>query len=261
MSDGVDATDRAVIDRVWPHPASDLDDDALLEHLRFPDDRTWLRVNFIASIDGASARDGRSGALGDAADRRLFDLQRRPADVVLVGAGTARGEGYSGMRVDAPSVAWRTDAGLPPHPTLVLVSRSLTLDPASPMFIDAPSRPIVYTVASAPTALRAALAEVADVVYVGDADVDPLRMRQDLTARGMRRIHAEGGPELFGALLAAGAVDALHLTVAPTLEAGAAGRIAHGDAPAATAMRLASVLRSGSELLLHYLTDSAVRTT
>lgn len=245
-------SDDATIDRIWPDPASDLDDEALLAQTAFAEGRTWLRANFVASIDGAATRHGLSGGLGDAADRRLFELLRRPADVVLVGAGTLREEGYDGLRVSEASVAWRTDAGMPPHPVLATVSRSLSLDPASPLFTEAPARPIVYTVASAPAERREALATVADVVTVGDTDADLGRLRDDLAARGLHRIHSEGGPHLLGSLLSAGAVDALHLTVAPTLDSGDAGRIARGPyAPAGA--QLASVLRAGDELLLHYL--------
>lgn len=242
------------IDRIWPDPASDLDDDALLEVTRFPDDGTWMRVNFISSLDGAATRDGVSGGLGDDADRRLFALLRRPADVVLVGAGTLRDEQYDGLRVDDASVAWREAAGMPAHPTLAMISRTLSVDPDSALFADAPVRPIVYTVASAPAARRQALDAVADVVTVGETDADPQRIRDDLTDRGLRRINAEGGPHVFGAILAAGAADALHLTLAPTLEAGDAGRIVRGDVtgrlPAGA--RLVTVLRAGDELLLHY---------
>jgi len=240
------------IDVLWPAPATDLDDAALLALNAFPADRPWLRVNFISSIDGAATRNGLSGGLGDDADHRLFDLLRRPADVVLVGAGTLRDEGYGGLRVDEASVAWRTDAGMPPHPVLAMISRSLSLDPASPLFADAPVRPIVYTVASAPADRREALAVVAEVVTVGETDADLIRVREDLAARGLHRIHSEGGPHLFGELLAAGAVDALHLTLAPTVDSGDAGRIARGPV-APRGARLASVLRSGDELLLHYL--------
>lgn len=240
------------IDRLWPHPASDLDDDALRKIIAFPAGRTWLRMNFITSLDGAATHAGRSGGLGDAADRRLFDLLRWEADAILLGAGTARIEGYGGMRLSDAAVAWRTDAGLAPQPTFALVSRSLDLDPTSPIFTDAPVRPIVYTVASAPTSRRSALADVADIVAAGEEDADGRRIRDDLTDRGLRRIHSEGGPHLFGALLAAGAVDALHLTLAPSLQSGSAGRIAHGlEVP--TEARLASVLRSGDGLLLQYL--------
>ncbi|WP_193597935.1 dihydrofolate reductase family protein [Microbacterium sp. YJN-G] len=242
----------STIDRVWPEPADDLDDAALLAQTAFPAGRVWLRANFVASVDGAATRGGLSGGLGDAADRRLFGLLRRPADVVLVGAGTLRDERYEGLRVDDASVAWRRDAGMPPHPVLATVSRELDLDPASAVFADAPVRPIVYTVASAPAARRTALEEVADVVVIGEEDADPARLRDDLAVRGLRRIHSEGGPHLFGSLLAAGAVDALHITLAPTVERGQADRIAQGVA-VPTRARLASVLRAGDELLLHYL--------
>lgn len=241
------------IARLWPEPAAELDDDALLAACAFPADRPWLRMNFISSLDGAATRDGRSGGLGDAADRRVFDLLRRPADVVLLGAGTARAEGYGAMRLDDAAAGWRAAQGMPDHPVLALVSRRLALGADSPIFVDAPVRPIVYTIADAPVDRRAALAQVADVVDVGQREVDPHRVRADLAARGLSRIHAEGGPTLFGAFLAAGAVDELRLTLAPTLEAGDAQRIAHSTLAAPTGMALASVLRAGDELLLHYV--------
>lgn len=250
-----DGNGVGAIDRVWPDPASDLSDADLLAHVRFPSQRSWLRANFISSIDGAATRDGRSGGLGDAADRRMFELLRYEADVVLVGAGTLRDEEYGAFRLSAEAAAWRTARGMPAHPVLALVSRSLALDPASPMFADAPVRPIVYTVASAPHDRRDALSRVADVVTAGESDADLRAVREDLVARGLRRIHSEGGPHLFGALLAAGVVDALHLTLAPTLEVGGAGRIARDALTAPVGAHLASVLRSGDELLLQYLLE------
>lgn len=242
----------ARIDRLWPAPASDLDDDALLGAYAFPPDRAWLRMNFIASLDGAATRAGRSGGLGDDADRRVFELLRRPADAVLVAAGTVRTEGYGAMRLDAAAVAWREANGLPSQPVFVLVTRSLDLDPRAAVFTDAPVRPIICTVDGAPADRRAALSAVADVVAVGEHDVDPLRLRDELAARGLTRIHAEGGPSLFGAFAAAGAVDELCLTLAPTLEGGDAGRITASDRAMPTAMALESVLRAGDELLLRY---------
>ncbi|WP_309127512.1 dihydrofolate reductase family protein [Microbacterium sp.] len=245
------------IDRLWPDPASDLDDEALLAGTSIPEGRAWLRMNFIASIDGAATRDGLSGGLGDEADRRLFDLLRWPADAVLLGAGTARREGYAAMRLSDAASGWRMRHGLPPHPVLVLVSRSLDLDPASAMFTDAPVRPIICTVPAGNAEdkhraeRREHLAEVADLIETGADDADPLRIRAELAGRGLMHVHAEGGPHTFASFLGAGAVDALHLTVAPTLEAGAAGRIAVGEA-VRTEMRLMSVLRADSELLLQY---------
>ncbi len=240
------------IDRLWPEPAIDLDDAALLDAYPFPGDRPWLRMNFVSSLDGAATMQGRSGGLGDDADRRVFDLLRWPADAVLVGAGTARLEGYAAMRLEEEAVVWRTAHGMTRHPVFVLVTRSLDLDPVSQIFTDAPVRPIIYTVADAPDGRRAALASVADVVDAGESELDPIRVREDLTARGLLRVQAEGGPSLFGSFLAAGAVDELCLTVAPTIVAGDAGRVARTGRPAPTDMSLSAVLRAGDELLLRY---------
>jgi len=245
------------IDRLWPDPATDLDDDALLETYSFPADRFWLRMNFVSSLDGAATSEGRSGGLGDDADHRVFDLLRRPADAVLVGAGTARTEGYAAMRLEEEAVAWRISHGLPPHPVFVLVTRSLGLDPDAAIFTDAPVRPVIYTVADAPPGRRRALAAVADVVDAGESDLDPIRVREDLAARALTHVQAEGGPSLFGAFLAAGAVDELCLTVAPTIVAGNAGRIALSGDPTPTNMSLGGVLRAHNELLLRYIRTSS----
>ncbi len=244
------------IDRLWPEPQESLDDDELLDAYPFPEDRVWVRMNFIASIDGAATRAGRSGGLGDEADRRVFELLRRPAHAILLGAGTARTEGYGAMRLDDTAVAWRTARGLAPHPVFVLITRRLDLDPESPIFTEAPGRPILYTIASAPK--NRGLDSVADIVITGEREVDLARVRDDLATRGLTQVHSEGGPSLFGSFIAADAVDELCLTVAPTLEAGNARRIATAPpstltSPAPRNMRLAQVLRASDELLLRYV--------
>ena len=58
-------------------------------------DGPWLRVNFVASVDGsAQGRDGRSGTINNEVDMKVFHQLRRTCDVILVGAGTARAEEY-----------------------------------------------------------------------------------------------------------------------------------------------------------------------
>lgn len=243
---------RGDIDAVWPVPQTGLSDQQLLRAYAPP--RTpWLRMNFVSSLDGAATRGGRSGHLGDSADRRLFELLRWRADVVLLGAGTARVEGYGAMRLAEDATRWRVAHGLSAQPVFAVVSGALDLDPASPIFTQAPVTPIVFTVAEAPALRRSELAQVAEVVDVGRRTVDPAAIRAQLAERGLKRIHGEGGPTLFGTFLATGVVDELCLTLAPTLESGAAARIAHGAPTAPTEMELVGILRSGSELLLRYL--------
>ncbi|KQQ01444.1 MULTISPECIES: pyrimidine reductase family protein [unclassified Rathayibacter] len=244
---------NAVIDRLLPSAAVDLDDDALLALYSEGAAERWLRVNFVSSVDGAVTHDGVSGALGGDADLRVFDLLRRLADVVLVAAGTVRTEGYGPMVLSEEAASARTAAGLPPHPVFAIVSGSLDLDAGSRLFTEAPVRPVVVTTGRSSSRRRAELAEVADVLVCGEDSLDAPRMRDALAERGLARIHCEGGPSLLGALLADDVVDELDLTLSPTLEAGDAGRIARGALPAAREQRLAHVLASGDTLLLRYL--------
>jgi len=245
---GVAEAQHVTIDRVWPDPAPGLSDDALVEALRGAD--PVLRVNFVSSVDGAATRDGLSGGLGDPADRRYFELLRRVADVVLVGAGTVRAEGYGPLRVSDASAAWRTANGLTPHPVFAIVSGALDLDPGSRIFAEAPIRPVVVTTAGHDVR---AFAEVADVVEAGAGElIDAEAAVTALRDRGLARILCEGGPHLFGSPVGAGVVDELCVTVEPTLEAGDARRIAAGELPHPRALELAHVLRSGSTLLLRY---------
>ncbi len=232
-----------MIDRLLPSFLGDLDDERLLDAYS-PGAPEWLRVNFVSSADGAATGgDGLSAGLGDEADARVFALLRRLADVVLVGAGTVRAEGYGAMRLPEPDAAWREAHGLAPHPVFAIVSGALDLDPASPIFVDAPVPPIVIT---APGGVFAGEADVIDTLDLAAA-VAALR------SRGLARVHCEGGPRLFGSLLEAGLVDELCLTVSPLLQGGDARRIVAGGLGHPVPLELAHVLSSGSTLLLRYL--------
>ncbi|MFC5501480.1 pyrimidine reductase family protein [Lysinimonas soli] len=233
------------IDRLWPDAAEDLSDEEVLAGLG-----PGVHVNFVSSIDGAATRDARSGGLSSDADRRHFELLRRSCDVVLVGAGTVRVEGYGAMRVSPASARWRLENGLFEHPVLAMVTERLDLDPASSLFTDAPRRPIVITSSSAPG--RDAFSRAADLVVAGEERVDLGLALSALRDRGLTRVLCEGGPSLFGSMLEADLVDDLFLTISPTLEAGNAVRIAHGPSAASRSMELVHVLRSGDELLLRY---------
>jgi riboflavin biosynthesis pyrimidine reductase len=104
-----------------------------------------------------------------------------------------------------------------------------------------------------------ALAAVADVLICGTAAVDHALMVRTLTGLGYPQVLCEGGPALFGSLLAADAVDELCLTLAPLLESGRASRIALADEATPRRMRLAHALPAGDTLLLRYLRAASAR--
>ncbi|GAA1946847.1 pyrimidine reductase family protein [Agromyces allii] len=214
--------------------------------------RASVRMNFVASIDGAVTVDGRSGGLGDASDRLAMQAMRALADVVLVGAGTVRAEGYGGLSVDGADAAWRRSHDLAEQPRIAVVSSRLDLDPRHPFFERAVTRPLVVTHAAAPEPRRAALADVADVLVCGDGEVDLAEAQRQLGALGLAQVLCEGGPHLFGALLDADLVDEVCLSLSPLLVGGTAGRIVQGAREAARSMRLVHAIPAGDLLLLRY---------
>jgi riboflavin biosynthesis pyrimidine reductase len=242
------------VDRLLPTAVADVDDEQLLAWYAMPDrPEGWVRFNFVASADGAATVQGRSGGLGNAADFRVLHLLRRLADVLLVGAGTIRVEGYGGDLVGEDGRRWRTANGLSPHPPVAVVSGRLDLDPGAPLFTAAVARPIVVTTAQADAARRRELARVADVVDAGEASVDPATAVRVLAERGLVRVLSEGGPTLLGAFQQADAVDDLCLSLSPVMVGGTAPRIAVGSGEHLRHMALAHVLESEGLLLLRYV--------
>ncbi|RKR76234.1 pyrimidine reductase family protein [Frondihabitans australicus] len=213
-----------------------------------------LRANFVASVDGSATASGLSGALGGPADHRVFAVLRELCDVIVVASGTVRAEGYAGPLVEGDAAGRRVAQGLPAHPAIAVVSGTLSMDPGSEFFATAPVRPLVLTCDAAPFDRREALAEVADVVSCGTDTVEPRRLVSELLARGLAQMHCEGGPSLLGSLIEADVLDALALTVSPSLEGGLGGRITRRDGSPIDlrALELDHVLASGSMLLTHW---------
>lgn len=233
---------------IWPSPAADI----VLTSAYPRADEPVLRVNFVASVDGAATVDGVSGGLGGPGDKLIFNTLRMSCDALVVAAGTVRNENYDALRLDEPSRKWRLSQDLPEFPAMVVVSGALDLDPEQLIFSDAPVRPLVVTHAAAPADRRARVARLAEIVTVGAERVDLAAMVAELHARGLTQLLCEGGPHLFGALIAEDLVDELCLTVSPLLAGGAAGRIAAGPDGPPRELSLRHILAEGDMLFLRY---------
>lgn len=239
--------------QLWPdsHPG-DLSDTDVVAAYTPRRDRPWLRVNFVTSADGAVTLEGHSEGLSSAPDKQVFRVLRMLCDVLLVGAGTLREEGYGPLRLDPARRDWRVASGLTPCPVLAVVSSRLALDPDHPALAEAPVRPVILTHHGSPLAQRHRLATVADVIVAGDAEVDLVAARAALHERGLEQVLCEGGPRLFGSLLAADLVDELCLTVSPMLTGPGPGRIVAGPGTPTLRLRLHNVLHANGNLLLRY---------
>ena len=196
---------------------------------------SWLRVNMVSSVDGAATGDsGVTASINNRADKRVFDLLRELADVIVVGAGTARAERYG--PVDRP---------------IVLVSRRAEVPPA--LRGAAPGAVRMATVAGAP-ALEEARSLLGDdhVLVLGEDHVDLAALRARLVADGHRQILSEGGPHLLRDLVDQGVADELDATVVPRLVGGEHPRITQG-APLDAPLTLHTLLEQDGTLLARWL--------
>jgi riboflavin biosynthesis pyrimidine reductase len=174
-------------------------------------------------------------------------------DVLLVGAGTIRAEGYGPIRLTDEQQQRRVAAGQQPLPRLGVLTGSLDVDLGGPVFTRATTRPLLLTTERAPQGRREEAAEVADVVVAGDSSVDLRTAVDTLAHRGLPRVLSEGGPHVLAQLFAADLVDELCLAVAPVITAGEELRITAGpplEVP--KKLELRQVLEEDDYLFLRY---------
>ena len=207
--------------------------------------RPLVRGNVIASLDGAATTGGTSGGLGGAGDREIFGLLRELSDVIVVGAGTARAEGYSGARMTAEQRDRRRRRGQSEVPPIALVTRSGEIGSDLPVLTDSEARPLVLTCSEAAADASRRLGDAAEVVDCSGGEpgrVDLAVALSRLAERGLRRALTEGGPSLLGALADRGLLDELCLTAAPLLVGGEAVRILTGGSETLRRMRPSHVI-------------------
>lgn len=212
-----------------------------------------VRINMVSSVDGrVTDSDGRAGGIGGDGDWEVYRALRALCDAVLVGAGTARIEGYGPHRLTKQLAELRRADGLEAPAAIVLVSRSLQLDTSTPLFTEAKTPTMVLTCASSPADRRRALERHGPVIVAGDGDVDLADgLRQLADDHGLTHVLCEGGPSLNSAMLAARVVDELCITFAPLVTGDDGHRIV---APPAVGVRLAplSVCEQDGELYVRY---------
>lgn len=220
-----------------------------------PSDRPWVLLDMIASVDGATHAAGVTAQLGGPPDKAVFAVLRGIADVILVGAATVRAEGYGPPQPSEATRRRRRQRGQAEVPTLAVVSASLELDWASPLFTESTARPLVITAAGADPAGLDRAARVAEVVLAGEGrTVDLGAALGALRQRGATVVTCEGGPRLNGQLVDADLVDEVCLTLSPTLLGGESARIAAGVGDGTLRrLRLAHVLEQDELVFLRWV--------
>jgi riboflavin biosynthesis pyrimidine reductase len=167
----------------------------------------------VASLDGATVVEGRSGGLSNPQDAAVLASLREAADVVIVGAATVREERHGPPRKAGQRIGVVTaSGGVNAEGALLASGAGFLIMPE-----DGPPPPV---------GARGAI----DTVRAGVGHVDlalALERLSDLVD-APTFVQCEGGPRLNGSLLDADCVDELDLTVSPVLAGGASPRVTAG---------------------------------
>ena len=214
--------------RLFPHPADDVALRECYDQPRpRPAHRPWVALCMVTGLDGSTVVDRNSRGLSNATDQQLLLTLRSFADVILVGAGTVRAEGYGPPRLPGQRIA--------------VVSRSGEFDFDSPLF--ATGKALLILPADAPhvpvPSIRAG---------VGDVDIADALAQLDAQV-----VQAEGGAALNGLLAAADVIDELNLSLSPQINGGAGPRLTSGAPALSHRMQLAHVLEDDGFLFTRYL--------
>jgi diaminohydroxyphosphoribosylaminopyrimidine deaminase/5-amino-6-(5-phosphoribosylamino)uracil reductase len=161
------------------------------------------------SLDGYIAtRDGESVWISGPDDLRHTHQLRALCDAVVVGART--------IRADNPLLTTRLVKG--PNPVRVVLDPDRRLDDSYRVFREGPET-LLLCAPDAATVDRVGRAIVLPVPR-GPTGLNIDAILASLRARGLRRIFVEGGGVTVSRFLAAGALDRLHVTVAPLVMGG-----------------------------------------
>lgn len=215
-----------------------------------------LRTNFVSTLDGSIVGpDGRSASINTGSDHHVFALHRALVDVIMVGAGTVRAEGYRAVDLEPWQHDLRATERLAPYPLLAIISGSADIDPAVARPTSGPGGPVLLITTDAATGPLAALrAAGVEIVRLPGDRVDLRGATALLAERGLTRVLCEGGPRLHRDLLAADLVDEVSLTLSPLMVGGQGMRSTRGAAlPQLRGFAVHHVLYAPDETLFtHY---------
>lgn len=192
-----------------------------------PTGRPWIGVCMVSSIDGTTVVNRRSAGLTNATDTEVLVTLRSLADVIVVGAGTVRAEGYGPPRK--------------PGQRIGVVTRTGNVDTTTALFTSGAG--FVIMPADGP-------AVGADSVRAGQGDVDLVGAFAQLDARF---VQVEGGANLNGSLADADLIDELNLTLSPVISGGDGPRVTAGAGDVARRMDLVHVLEDDGFLFTRYV--------
>ena len=226
---------------------------------RIPSSRSpFVFSNFAITADGKIAfADGSFTPFSSRCDHEHMMELRATADAVLCGARTVEETGTILSAGGNKFQKLRLKNGFSKFPLRIIASGGGSISANADIFQKHFSPVIILTTGQIPRVKLKELRAVAGAVEIfGEKEIDfPAAFRWLWEKWKVKRLLCEGGGELHGALVHAGLVDELHLTICPKIFGGSnAPTIAGGKGfyslTGAAQFKLRSTQRVGDELFV-----------
>jgi 2,5-diamino-6-(ribosylamino)-4(3H)-pyrimidinone 5'-phosphate reductase len=176
--------------------------------------KPFVFINAAMSADGKIATIGRKQTrISGRLDFDRMDELRASSDAIMVGIGTVISDNPSLTVKSKERKEKRRANGLPENPPRIIVDSMARTPEGSDIFLKGEGKRIIAVSKSAPAEKVRRLSNLADIICIGEKNVDLVKLLSELKDMGINRLMVEGGATLNWGLISNGLVDEIYTFV------------------------------------------------
>ncbi|PWB52288.1 MAG: 2,5-diamino-6-(ribosylamino)-4(3H)-pyrimidinone 5'-phosphate reductase [Candidatus Methanoperedenaceae archaeon] len=205
--------------------------------------RPFVFINAAMSADGKIATIKRKQTrISGSLDFDRMDELRASSDAIMVGIGTVVSDNPSLTVKSKERKEKRRADGLLENPSRIVVDSMARIPVDSDIFLKGEGKCIIAVSENAPAEKVRRLSNLADIICVGEKNVDLVKLLSELKDRGINRLMVEGGATLNWGLISNGLVDEIYTFVGNIIIGGkTAPTLVDGEGCACDFCRLALI--------------------
>lgn len=212
-----------------------------------PMTRPYVILNAAMTLDGKIATRGGDSQISCKEDLKRTHKLRAEVDAIMVGVGT--------VLIDNPSLTVRHVRG--ENPIRVIVDGFAKTPPDARVLDDSAPTIIALTAKASDRSEEELRSAGAQLIVLGDDEVDLPKLLEYLHKQGVRKLLLEGGSTLNWSMISQGLVDEIRVAVAPVVVGGENARtlvdgLGFEKIAESIKFELTSFERVGEEFLLTY---------
>jgi 2,5-diamino-6-(ribosylamino)-4(3H)-pyrimidinone 5'-phosphate reductase len=173
--------------------------------------RPFVFINAAMSADGKIATiERKQTRISGSLDFDRMDELRASSDAVMVGIGTVLSDNPSLTVKSKERREKRRAQGLDEHPVRIVVDSLARMPVDADIFKKGEGKRIIAVSESATSEKVKQLAKRAEIITLGEKNVELEKLLAELKKRGINRLMVEGGATLNWGLISAGLVDEIY---------------------------------------------------